>query len=180
MTSPHPTPDPSSDNAEALARVGAVFDHAAVAAPRIRDLLPIYADVLGGRFLTGGDNVRVGYRALQVAYPDGSKIELMEPLGDSTFFDSFFRRGGGLHHVTFKVDDLPRAADLLEERGFLITGRYLDDPTWQEVFLHPRSTAGVLVQLAHSDQPLPDPAPGTTIGKILAGQGAQGTGVASP
>src|SRR5205085_8797529 len=94
-----------------LEALDAVFDHVGVAAPRLRDLLPIYHDLLGGRFLQGGDNARVGYRALQLAYHDGTKIELLEPLDGSTFFDSFFRRtaGGGLHHVTFTVGDMPAA-----------------------------------------------------------------------
>jgi methylmalonyl-CoA/ethylmalonyl-CoA epimerase len=82
--------------------IAAVFDHTAVAAPRIRDLLPIYLDLLGGTFVQGGDNPRVGYRALQLEYQSGGRIELMEPLLGSSFFDSFFaRKGSGLHHITF-------------------------------------------------------------------------------
>ncbi|TMR05679.1 hypothetical protein ETD86_52985 [Nonomuraea turkmeniaca] len=77
----------------------ATFDHTAVAAPRIRDLLPIYRDLLGGRHLGGGgDNRAAGYRTLQLSYANGSKAELMEPLTGSTFFDSFFQltRGRGV------------------------------------------------------------------------------------
>ncbi|MFD0471365.1 hypothetical protein ACFQ0B_25900 [Nonomuraea thailandensis] len=67
------------------------FDHTAVAAPRIRDLLPIYRDLLGGRHLGGGgDNRIAGYRTFQLTYGNGNKVELMEPLAGSTFFDSFF------------------------------------------------------------------------------------------
>jgi methylmalonyl-CoA/ethylmalonyl-CoA epimerase len=53
---------------QVLEENGSYFDHAAHAAPSIRSLLPIYRDVLGGRFFAGGDNVRVGYRAVQLDF----------------------------------------------------------------------------------------------------------------
>jgi methylmalonyl-CoA/ethylmalonyl-CoA epimerase len=158
----------------------AVFDHAAVAAPRIRDLLPLYVGVLGGRIVNGGDNQRVGYRALQLEFPDGSRIELMEPLAGSSFFDKFFKRGGGLHHVTFKVADIRAAIERMEAAGIPLTGAFLDDPNWREVFVHPREASGVLVQLAQAAPGYP-PRPGNlTIDDVLAGRGATGTGEPSP
>ena len=157
------------------------FDHAAIAAPRIRDLLPLYADILGGRIINGGDNTRVGYRALQLAYADGSKIELMEPLAGSTFFDAFFAsRGAGLHHVTFKVDNLDDALDRLRAAGIPLTGLYRDDPAWQEVFIHPRDASGVLVQIAQSVPGAWSNPGDLTIDAVLAGRGEQGTGEPSP
>lgn len=162
-----------------LEQLGAVFDHVGIAAPRLRDLLPIYHDLLGGRLIQGGDNQRVGYRALQLGFPDGSKVELLEPLAGSTFFDSFFRRGGGLHHITFKVADMEAAVEALRRRGYSLTGLYLDDPLWQEVFLHPREAHGALVQLAYEGGPYPQP-PNLTIEEVLAGRGWDGTGIPSP
>ena len=157
------------------------FDHVGVAGPRIRDLLPIYHELLGGRFLKGGDHPRFNYRALQLEYADGTRIELLEPLPGSTFFDSFFRRGGGggLHHVTFTVGDMQAAIEALCSRGFSLTGLYLEDRSWQEVFLHPREAYGTLVQLAHSEIPLPE-TPGLTIEQMLSGQGPDGRGIPSP
>lgn len=172
---PAPFADPVLDD------LGAVFDHVGVAAPRIRDLLPIYHDLLGGRLVAGGDNARVGYRALQLGFSDGTKIELMEPHPGSTFFDSFFRRNprGGMHHVTFKVRAIEPALEALQRRGYSLTGLFLDDISWQEVFLHPREAHGVLVQLAYEGGPGHDP-PGLTLDMVLAGRGGQGTGVPSP
>ena len=161
--------------------LGAVFDHVGVAAPRLRDLLTIYHDMLGGRLLEAGDNQRVGYRALQLAYPDGSKIELMEPLRGSAFFDSFFRRngGGGLHHVTFKIRDMRAAVEALQRRGYSLTGLFLEDVVWQEVFLHPREAHGALVQLAYEGGEYPQPE-GLTLEDVLAGRGQDGDGIPSP
>lgn len=166
--------------AEALHDLDAVFDHVAVAAPKIRDLLPIYADILGGRIVHGGDNERVGYRAMQLGFADGSRIELMEPLAGSTFFDSFFARtgGGGLHHVTFKVGDIDLAVRALRGRGFRTIGLHTEDPSWREVFLHPKEAHGTLVQLAQPGT-LPDLS-GLTLEALLAGYGHRGNGLPSP
>ncbi|MGE3619360.1 MAG: VOC family protein [Acidimicrobiia bacterium] len=175
------SPDPVATLSEN--GITAVFDHCAVAAPRLRDLLPLYRDVLGGVFANGGDNQRIGYRAMQLAFGNGSRIELMEPLAGSTFFDSFFRRGGGLHHVTFKVNDLRAAIALLEDRSVPLTGLYLGDPNWLEVFIHPRDAQGVLVQLAQAPPGFPAPPGDLTIEDILAGKGSptgEGNGIPSP
>ena len=164
-----------------LESFGAVFDHAAVAARRIRDLLPIYHELLGGSFLEGGDNMRVGYRAVQLGFSDGTHIELMEPLEGSHFFDGFFasRGTGGLHHITFKVDDIESAVAALRRRGYSLTGLFLEDRFWREVFLHPRETYGTLVQLAQPEGPYPSP-PDLTLAAVLAGRGQRGNGAPSP
>ncbi|WP_436761408.1 VOC family protein [Streptosporangium sp. V21-05] len=170
-----------SPELRALRGLGAVFDHTAVAAPRIRDLLPIYHDLLGGTFRSGGDNQIGGYRALQLTYPGGNKIELMEPLDGSPFFDSFFeltRGRGGVHHLNFHVDDIDLAVSLLTDRGYRLHGLNRDDPRWREVFLHPKEAHGVLIQLA---QPGPrDSAPVPSLDEVLAGRGFRGNGIPSP
>lgn len=132
--------------------IDATFDHVAHGTRSIKSLLPVYRDLLGGRFVGGGDNERVGFRYVQLAYERGGRVELLQPLDGSSFLDSFFRRvgDGGLHHVTFKVRDIARAVDAARGHGFTPFGAYLEDPEWQEVFLHPRDTGGTLVQLAWS------------------------------
>jgi methylmalonyl-CoA/ethylmalonyl-CoA epimerase len=136
---------------------GAVFDHAAHAAPRVADLLAIYRDQLGGELLYGGDNTRVGYRGVVLGFRRGGKVELLEPLPGSTFLDSFFARHphGGLHHLTFRVGDLAEAIDRARAAGFDVIGENHDDPSWREAFLHPRSAGGALIQFvqAPADHP---------------------------
>lgn len=164
-----------------MRELGAVFDHAAVAAPRIRDLLPLYRDLLGGGFLAGGDNARVGFRWLQLRFGDGSKIELLEALPGSNFLDRFLQRsgGGGLHHVTFKVRDIEATLARMQEQGYRPHGVFLDDPSWLEAFLHPKETHGALIQLVEEARPAVIP-PDLTLEDVLAGQGEHGTGLTSP
>lgn len=149
--------------------VHAVFDHAAHAAPRIRDLLPLYVEQLGGEFLYGGDNVRVGYKGIVFGFAGGGKLELLEPLPGSHFFDSFFARSpiGGLHHLTFRVANLVEAAARARAAGFEMIGENSDDPSWREVFVHPRAASGVLVQFVQAPADYPRREPGETLEGVL-------------
>lgn len=171
-----PTPDPRGLT-DGLP--GYRFDHAAVAAHRMIDVLPLYLGALGGRFVTGGDNPEFGFRGAQFEYP-GGKMEVLEPLPDSQFLDTFFekRPHGGLHHVTYTVDDLPGAIGQLEERGFQVLGvpQVLD--WWSEVFLSLSETSGALIQIAQHTDDIPHP--GFDLHDVLRGQGNNGNGIPSP
>lgn len=147
-----------------LESIGAVFDHAAHAVPSIREVLPLYRELLGGTVVAGGINPWGGHLAVQLEYPHGGRIELLEPVQrDSPSVGGFLERSprGGLHHLTFKVEDLAAALEAVTGAGFHPFGTMLDQPSWKETYLHPRETGGVLIQLAQSakgfprlDQPL--------------------------
>lgn len=147
----------------------ATFDHVAHAARRIRDLLPLYRDQLGGTFLHGGVNERVGYRAVQLGLADDTKVELMEPLAGSTFLDSFFSRHpqGGLHHVTFRVADLAEHVVRARAAGLKVVGEHYEDSRWREAFVHPRSGHGALVQLVQAADGYPPAGLGGSLDQVL-------------
>jgi methylmalonyl-CoA/ethylmalonyl-CoA epimerase len=125
------------------------FDHVGIAVHAIKPALKLYRDTLGGEYLMGGDQART-WRWLQLRYPDGGKIELLEPTGEgflSRFLDS---RGEGLHHITFKTDDIETAITRLQDEGFELVDVSLENPHWKEAFLRPSKTHGTLVQVAQS------------------------------
>jgi methylmalonyl-CoA/ethylmalonyl-CoA epimerase len=65
------------------------FDHVAVAVRSIKQALELYRDGLGGEYLMGGD--QGSWRWLQLRFPAGGKVELLEPLGEgflTKFLDS--------------------------------------------------------------------------------------------
>jgi methylmalonyl-CoA/ethylmalonyl-CoA epimerase len=141
------------DDSTTLAAIGAVFDHAAHAVPSIRSALPLYRDMLGGTVVVGGINPWGGHLAIQLEYRSGGRIELLEPVQrESPSVGAFLERSprGGLHHLTFKVDDLAAALDVVTAAGFKPFGTMLDQPHWKETYLHPRQTGGVLIQLAQA------------------------------
>jgi methylmalonyl-CoA/ethylmalonyl-CoA epimerase len=118
----------------------AKFDHVAHVAPRIRELLPLYAEVLGGRFTHGTVNHELGYRLLHLGFADGTKVELMEPMGPGSFLQGFLERNpdGGLHHVTYRVTDLLETVRRAEAAGYGVFGVDVSNPEWKEAFVHPR------------------------------------------
>jgi methylmalonyl-CoA/ethylmalonyl-CoA epimerase len=162
--------------------LGATFDHVAIAGRRIRDMLPLWRDTLGGRFVVGADNAVFGWRAVRLELGGIWCVELIEPLPGSAFLDSFLRGrpDGGLHHVTFLVDDVRAAFERFAARGFQPYGA---DPEWFQMFVHPRRAGGVLLQLmrrAHGRADGRGDEPAMTVEDVLAGRGHRGTGVSSP
>jgi methylmalonyl-CoA/ethylmalonyl-CoA epimerase len=130
-----------------------VIDHVAVAVRSIKDALPLFRDALGGEYLMGGDGSET-WRWLQLRYPGGGKVELLEPLGEEGFLARFLERHGeGLHHITFKTDDIRAAIEQVERQGYELVDVNLDDPHWQEAFLRPSKAHGTLIQIAQSALP---------------------------
>lgn len=146
------------------------FDHVAHVAPRIRALLPLYVDTLGGRFQHGTIDRELGYRLVHLGFADGGKIELMEPLGERSFLDPFLRRSpaGGLHHITYRVDDLLATVERARRAGYEVFGVRTDEPDWQEAFVHPRAAHGVLVQFAQAAPDWPRTPPGARLEDFLS------------
>jgi methylmalonyl-CoA/ethylmalonyl-CoA epimerase len=167
------------DEAELADTLGATFDHVAVAGRRIRDMLPLWRDTLGGRFVVGADNPAIGWRAVRLELAGVWCIELIEPLPGSAFLDGYLARHphGGLHHVTFLVDDVRAAFDRFTARGYEPFGA---DEEGFQMFVHPRRAGGVLLQLMRRYQQGRDGARVMTVEDVLAGRGHNGTGLRSP
>jgi methylmalonyl-CoA/ethylmalonyl-CoA epimerase len=177
------------DAAGLAGELGASFDHVAIAGRRIRDMLPLWRDTLGGRFVVGADNPEIGWRAVRLELSGIWCLELIEPLPGSAFLDSFLRHRpeGGMHHVTFLVDDVQAAFERFAARGYEPFGVGED---WLQMFVHPRRAGGVLLQLMRRAHGRSDGGEGgqnsgafgrtITVEDVLAGRGYRGTGVSSP
>jgi methylmalonyl-CoA/ethylmalonyl-CoA epimerase len=128
------------------------LDHVAVAVNSIKPALSLYRDGLGGQYLMGGD-ASGNWRWLQVRYPGGGKVELLEPTGEGFLSRFLERHGEGLHHVTFKTDDIRAAIAQVEGQGFELVDVNLENPHWKEAFVRPSKAHGTLVQIAQSSAP---------------------------
>jgi methylmalonyl-CoA/ethylmalonyl-CoA epimerase len=143
-----------------LEEIGAVYDHVAHAVPSIKELLPLYRDLLGGVVSSGGISPWGGHLAVIIEYAGGGKIELLEPAQrNAPSIGGFLAASprGGLHHVTFKVPDIQLALDRVLTAGYHPVGTNLAHESWRETFLHPRETGGVLLQLAQAGPGVPGP-----------------------
>jgi methylmalonyl-CoA/ethylmalonyl-CoA epimerase len=130
------------------------LDHVSIATQKISTLVPLLRDILGARFLMGATEASQGFRWAQFQFPGGGVIELLEPFGPESFLKGFLdERGEGLHHITLRVRDIAKRAKELEELGYKPFRPKFDNPVWKELFLHPKETHGVLIQLAESELP---------------------------
>ena len=81
------------------------------------------------------------------------RLELLEPAAEGGPIDRFIgRRGEGLHHVCFAVDDVRAEMTRLSQEGFQLIDR---EPRRGHgglvAFLHPSSAHGVLIELLQRD-----------------------------
>jgi methylmalonyl-CoA epimerase len=83
-------------------------------------------------------------------------VELLQPLGPETAVGKFLaKRGPGLHHVAYRVDDVEQTLSALAGAGM----RLIDEQPRKGIrgsrvaFVHPASTGGVLTEIV---QPAPE------------------------
>jgi len=84
---------------------------------------------------------------------DGTKIELLQPMDPESVVARFVaRRGGGIHHLAFQVDDLEDVQKTMEAKGFRVLGDGIRQGAdgKRVLFLHPKDTAGVLIEYCTS------------------------------
>lgn len=79
-----------------------------------------------------------------------NKIELLEAVsGDSVIRKFIEKRGEGIHHIAFDVDDIRAEMERLKQEGFMLLS---DEPkpgadNKLVCFVHPKSANGVLIEL---------------------------------
>ena len=79
-----------------------------------------------------------------------SKIELLEASKEDSPIGKFLeKKGEGIHHIAFGVDDIYKEIERLKKEGFQFISEEPKDGADNKlvVFLHPKSTNGVLVEL---------------------------------
>ncbi|MCP3938678.1 MAG: hypothetical protein GY708_25295 [Actinomycetia bacterium] len=125
------------------------LDHVAIASESGWDNVDRYAGDLGGRWAGGG--LSLGFHFCQITFANDVRIEILEPrdVHEFDFLRRFLDRNGpGPHHITFKVPLLDDAIARAIEDGYRVVGVNREDDNWQEAFIHPKSSHGIVVQMA--------------------------------
>lgn len=130
------------------------LDHIAIAVPDFEAAIRRFTEDLGLAF-DGTEDVPSAKTKTAFLPVPGTRIELVHPLnGEGAIATYLEKRGGGLHHICFRTDDILADVERLKARGYRFT---TDAPTpgahgTSVIFLHPKSCDGVLIELAqHPD-----------------------------
>ena len=94
-----------------------------------------------------------------------TKIELLESTDENGVISRFLeKKGEGIHHIAFEVDDIEAEMNRLSSQGFTVLNPVPKEGADNKlvVFLHPKSTNGVLIELCMNKK-----TPGTTRGQHL-------------
>ena len=125
------------------------IDHVGVAVEDIDATLGLFRDVLQMPLVHRETVTEQGVDAALLDVGDGH-IELLQPLGADTAVGRFLaRRGPGLHHVAYRVDNVEETLKALAGAGIaLIDSEPRNGIRGSRVaFLHPKSTGGVLTEI---------------------------------
>ena len=125
------------------------LNHIGIAVRSIDDQKPFYEGTLGLEF----ENIEeVPSQKVRVAFfrTGDVRLELLEPTSEDSPVAKFIeKRGEGLHHVAYTVEDIESRIAELKESGL----RMIDETPrpgahhMQIAFLHPKSSHGVLTEL---------------------------------
>ena len=127
---------------------GTRIAHIGIAVSDLEAILPFYRDVLGMPEVPLDD--ADGARIAGVAAGE-SLVELLEAESPDSPIGKFVaKRGPGIHHVCFAVDDLEAALARCRQAGVRLIDEVprLGAEGKRIAFLHPSATAGVLVELS--------------------------------
>lgn len=133
------------------------IDHLGIAVTSIEDSLAFYRDALGLE-VSGREEVAEQGVTVCMLPVGASRVELLEPTSPDTPVGKFLaRRGPGIHHICYRVDDIRAAIDRMKAAG----ARLIDEEPrigaggHLVAFVHPASTGGVLVELSQESATAP-------------------------
>ena len=125
------------------------IEHIGIAVKNIEEANITYKNLFGYSHYKTEEVESEGVRTSFFVCGD-SKIELLEATNpDSPIAKYIEKRGEGIHHIAYAVDDIQKEMNRLIKEGFRVLNEKPKkgaDNKWV-VFLHPKSANGVLVEL---------------------------------
>jgi len=79
-----------------------------------------------------------------------TKVELLEATSESSPINKFInKRGEGVHHIAFEVENIESEIQRLKNEGFKLINDFPKDGADNKriAFIHPKDTSGVLIEL---------------------------------
>jgi len=126
---------------------GTRVSHVGIAVEALSETLPFFRDVLGLREIPLDDADGASIVGLRAGEP---LVELLEAENEESPIARFIaKRGPGIHHICFSVDDIEGTLERCRGAGIQLIDQKprIGAEGKRIAFLHPKSTGGVLVEL---------------------------------
>lgn len=128
------------------------IDHIGIAVKNLEEALRVYTEGLS--LAVEATEVVESQKVKVVFIPVGeSRIELLESTAPDGNIAKFIEaKGEGIHHLALKVDNIEKALEELNARGYQLIDKTprVGAGGHKIAFLHPKSTKGVLLELSES------------------------------
>lgn len=121
--------------------------HIGLAVENLEEARTFFAENFG---LPGSEKEPFGELLFSFLPLEGTNLELLQstqPEGQIAKFIT--KRGQGIHHISFEVDDIQGELDRLKKKGLQLINEkpYLNAHEDLVAFIHPKSTFGILIEL---------------------------------
>jgi len=128
--------------------------HLGIAVDDLEAAILVYADLFGATLEHRERVEDQGVEAASLRVGD-SRIELLQPLAADTPVGRFLaKRGAGMHHIAFEVEDLAAELDRLKALDVVLIDEQPRRGMFglQVAFVHPEATGGVLAEFVSDDR----------------------------
>ena len=131
------------------------LNHIAIAVPDLDVSVKLWQSIFGLEASKPVPQEEHGVYTVFIDLPN-TKIELIHPLGEKSPISNFLEKNksGGIHHVSIEVEDVNSAMETLKSKGVRILGEKpkIGADGVPVIFLHPKDTNGVLIELEQHPQ----------------------------
>lgn len=125
------------------------IEHIGIAVKKLSESIPLFEKLLNSPCykteVVESEKVNTGF-----FHTGDSKIELIEAYAPGSPIEKFIeKRGEGLHHIAFEVEDIEEEITRLKNEGFLFINESPKEGADNKMvcFLHPKQTNGILIEL---------------------------------
>lgn len=125
------------------------LDHIAIAVPDLQASIKRFMEDFGLSF-EGTEDVESAKTSTAFFPLPPTSIELVHPLnGEGAIAKYLEKKGGGIHHLCFRSDDIDADVARLKEKGYQFLSEAPSDGAHNSkvIFIHPKSCDGVLIEI---------------------------------
>jgi methylmalonyl-CoA/ethylmalonyl-CoA epimerase len=129
------------------------IDHIGIVVKNIDETLKVFSNAFGFEVTHSVIDTRGEFRSTVISINDAN-LELIQPLDAIGSVARFLeQKGGGMHHVSFEVENIDQLLQSLERKGLSLLNKVPQSfESGRVAFVHPHSTAGVLVELVEKNR----------------------------